>query len=356
MPTYTRHAVVGYFNDERSARAAYDDLIANGFTTDSVHLSSGRDYSGAATGGSGLTGRAPATEGGISGWFQSIFGSNDYDTEASRYSEGTRRGGYVVAVDATDQTSDRAVDILNQYGAVDVDENAAGSTDRSQDMRGTGASGTVQGEQKSIPVVREDLQVGKRAVQRGGVRVYTRPVEEPVEQQVRLREEHVVVDRQPVDRPVTDADQARMRDQTIEVIEMAEEPVVQKEARVVEEVRVGKQATERTETVRDTLHHTKVETEQVGAGSGTRADSNYESDFRRDFQSRYGTSGADYSSYAPSYQYGWTAANDARYRGKSWNEVESSLRNDYAQRYPESSWDRMKDAVRYGWEKVTGNR
>jgi uncharacterized protein (TIGR02271 family) len=195
-------------------------------------------------------------------------------------------------------------------------------------------------------------------VQSGGVRIYSKAVDQPVEEQVRLRQERVVVDRQPVDREVTAGDEAAWRDQTIEVVEMSEEPVVQKRARVVEEVRVGKEATERTETVRDNLRHTEVKTEQLGttAKGMTGAGTDYTSDYQRDFQTRYGASGGDFGTYAPAYEYGSTVAADPRYQGKSWTDVEPTLRADYGRRYPESSWDRMKDAVRYGWDKVTGKR
>lgn len=115
----------------------------------------------------------------------------------------------------------------------------------------------------AIPVIQEELAVGKRTVQRGGVKVRSRIVEQPVEQDVQLREENVRVERRPVDRPVTEADINALRDQTIEVAEMAEELVVQKKARVVEEVSVTKDATQRTEKVRDTLKRTEVETEKL---------------------------------------------------------------------------------------------
>ena len=87
--------------------------------------------------------------------------------------------------------------------------------------------------------------MGKRSYQRGGVRVYSHTVDTPVEEKVRLRDERVYVDRQPVDRPVTDADLRGEQEKVIEVKEFAEEPVVEKRARVVEEVRVGKNVSER---------------------------------------------------------------------------------------------------------------
>ena len=113
-----------------------------------------------------------------------------------------------------------------------------------------------------IPVVEEELRVGKREVEKGGVRITNRVTETPVEEEVRLREEHINVERRPVDRPVTDVDNA-FQAGTIEVTETAEEAVVAKNARVVEEVVVNKDVQERTETVRDTLHRTDVDVQQV---------------------------------------------------------------------------------------------
>jgi len=132
----------------------------------------------------------------------------------------------------------------------------------------SGRAGTTQeirqGQQAAIPVVEEEIAIGKREVERGGVRVRTEVEERPVEEQINLREEHVKVERRPVDRPASEADIRRAQQSgTIEVREKSEEAVVQKNARVVEEVVVGKEATQRTETVRDTVRRTDVEVEET---------------------------------------------------------------------------------------------
>ena len=138
-----------------------------------------------------------------------------------------------------------------------------------------GATGAVggrglAGDQVVVPVVEEELQVGKREVQGGGARVSTNVVETPVEQQVTLRDERVTVDRRPVDRPLTDADRP-FQEGVIELEETSEVPVVAKSARVVEEVLVGKTASEHTETVRDTVRRTDVQVEQLdGVDTTTR--------------------------------------------------------------------------------------
>lgn len=127
-----------------------------------------------------------------------------------------------------------------------------------------------EGQTAAIPVVEEEIAIGKREVERGGVRVRTEVEERPVQEQVNLREEHVRVERRPVDRPASEADINRAQQAgTLEVREKAEQAVVQKNARVVEEVVVGKEATERTETVRDTVRRTDVEVEETGGDSST---------------------------------------------------------------------------------------
>jgi uncharacterized protein (TIGR02271 family) len=215
-------------------------------------------------------------------------------------------------------------------------------------------------ERTAIQVVEEELQVGKRAVLRGGVRVYSHLVEEPVEESIELREEHVRVERRPVDRPLNAADVARLKDQSVEVAEMAEEPVIQKRARVREEVVVEKDATQRTEKVRDKVRHTEVEVENLSGApegtAGTSATTDYNADFRRDFESNYAKSGVTFETLQPAYVYGYRTATDPRYRNRSWSDLEDEIRTDYLRNNPNSRWDQVKGSIRYGWEKATGKR
>jgi uncharacterized protein (TIGR02271 family) len=247
--------------------------------------------------------------------------------DAEYYNEGVRRGGTLVTVRTSDDRAEQAASILSGHGAANIDERAndyrsTGYTGYNPDAQpytadqinsfrssyapmATGAAtGTAQGDiapaptanlnttapstttnfnttpantmpqtvtagqEVAIPIVEEQLAVGKRQVQGGGARIHTFVEERPVSEQVSLHEERVTVDRRPVDRPLTDAD-AAFREGTIEVTETREVPVVSKEARVVEEVVVGKQATDRTETVQDTVRRTDVEVEQLNSGVNT---------------------------------------------------------------------------------------
>ncbi|WP_262269116.1 YsnF/AvaK domain-containing protein [Microvirga yunnanensis] len=200
------------------------------------------------------------------------------ENDAHAYAEGVRRGGALVTVRASDTEVDRIVDILDDEGTVDFDERentwrsegwtGAGATTASTTATGaTGltdrASSTARDTDEVIPVAEEELHVGKREVNRGRVRLHSRVIERPVQEQVTLREERVAVER----RPVSGSTQAGaisgdpFQERTIEVEERGEEAVVSKEARVVEEVVVRKEADQRTETISDTVRKTEVDVE-----------------------------------------------------------------------------------------------
>ncbi|RZI54369.1 MAG: DUF2382 domain-containing protein [Pseudomonas sp.] len=266
--------LVGMFDTQAAAEQARTRLVGAGF-------SPGQVTGGASSAGSMTTADEPITarpgdEGGISGFFRSLFGSDDApEAHTSTYKEAFRRGGFGLTVASVDDADMNQVsEIMEDCGAVDVDE-------REQQWRSEGwagapvaaaaplaAAGTnmAAGATKTVNLVEESLAVGKRAVGKGGVRVFSRVVEVPVEETVRLREEHADVQRRVVDRPATEADFAAFKEGTIEVRSTAEEAVVSKSARVVGEVEVGTKVTERDEVVRDTVRKTEVDVEQL---SGT---------------------------------------------------------------------------------------
>jgi uncharacterized protein (TIGR02271 family) len=197
------------------------------------------------------------------------------DEDAAVLSEGFRRGGGVVHAQVPDNRFDEVAAALEASGAVDLDEREAtwrkegwsGATAPVATTGTTTTQGTSQAraqqrgaanDEASIPIIEERLRVGKREAGHGRVRIRSYVVETPVEEQVTLRQEHVQVDRRPVDRPVTGTE-AAFGERTIEATERREEAVVSKEARVTEEVSLRKTAEERTETVRDTVRRTEVE-------------------------------------------------------------------------------------------------
>jgi stress response protein YsnF/uncharacterized membrane protein len=199
------------------------------------------------------------------------------EEHAQHYAEGVRRGGTLVTVNSPDNLASRVSAVMNAHHAVDVGERAAKWRETGWKGFDAGAPALSAAEisrertlygnrdlnrgQVAIPIVEESVSVGKREVERGGVRVSSRVVERPVEQQVNLRDEHVKVERHAVDRPVNASDRAAFREGTMEFKETVEEAVVAKTARVVEEVVINKDVTQRTQTVRDTVKKTEVNVE-----------------------------------------------------------------------------------------------
>ncbi len=115
-----------------------------------------------------------------------------------------------------------------------------------------------------IPLSEEQLEVGKRAVDRGTTRIRRFVVEKPVEQDVTLRGERVTVERRTPIAAERAPGAGAFEERVVEVRETAEEPVVAKTARVVEEVVVSREATERTETVKDTVRREEVDVAKDG--------------------------------------------------------------------------------------------
>jgi uncharacterized protein (TIGR02271 family) len=115
-----------------------------------------------------------------------------------------------------------------------------------------------------IPIVEEEIRVGKRQVDAGGMHVESKIVAQPVDEDVHLREETVKIERRKVDQPLTLADaDARLHEGVVELRATAEEAVVEKRAHVVEEILLKKEATEHVEHVRDTVRHTEVDISEI---------------------------------------------------------------------------------------------
>ncbi|HEV2861250.1 MAG TPA: YsnF/AvaK domain-containing protein [Pyrinomonadaceae bacterium] len=236
------------------------------------------------------------------------------DDDAHTYAEGLKRGGTLVTVNADNHYADLAVNVMRRLGAVEIDKRAAqwredgwrgfGETEtlrphvtheideeatrgvdrasevtaehepaRAQPLAGAARAATADDEEftvpspeVAIPVVAEELEVGKREVERGGVRVQKRVSETPVEEDVTLREEHVNVNRRPADYTFHGADSEAFQESVVEIREAYEELVLNKKARVVEEVVINKDVAEHTEKVRETLRKTEVEVEPLEPG------------------------------------------------------------------------------------------
>jgi uncharacterized protein (TIGR02271 family) len=395
------NTIVAVFDNYSDAKRAVDALSTAGIDASRAQLNPQDDSSEFATdannpsdsrssfSGDTVNASGKSHKGGISGFFSSLFGGDDDREYHDVYSESVRRGHYVLTVHAqSDEELHRASDIIEQYNPVDIDERSsawkqqgwsgydasaprfnqdeitrdrasysafsAGSASSEKNLSGTDGLNN----EARIPVVEEELKVGKREVERGGVRVFKRVRETPVHESVQLRDEHVKVERRPVSGQASAVGADAFKEESFELRESAEEAVVNKSARVVEEVVVGKEVNQRTETIDDTVRRTDVEVEQLGESGLNRgaARMDDDSDFRTHWQSNFGSTGGRYEDYAPAYSYGSTLASSDQYRNQRWEEFEPQARSDWESSHPGGTWDRVKDAVRYGAERVTGNR
>ena len=359
-----QQTVVGVFDSLAEANQAVSTLSAKGVARDRVQVS--ESTASVATASSSAA-QDDGVMSHVKHFFSDLFGNEDH---AAPYAEAVRRGGAIVKVNVEgDDELNRATEALDDAGAVDIEERA--NQWRAQGWQGaaqpastgmTSAAGAsayaaqsrdnLAGNKTSadvIPVIKEELEVGKRTVGTGGVRVYARTVSTPVTESIGLRSEHAQVERRPVDRAATAADLKNLHDRTIEVKETAERAVVSKTARVVEEVSVAKTVEERTENISDNLRHTEVEVEHL---SPEESYSKFDSAYQSDFATRYGASGASYGDFEPAYRFGHGLRSDARYAGRPWNDIEGDVRRDWEQKNPTTAWDKVKAAVSHAWNKV----
>ncbi len=302
-----KQTITAVFDTRDHAESAGLSLRQAGIPASDVTLSpeDARDEFGA---GNGTVSEPKPT--GFMASLENMFGGYD---DRDTYAEGVRRGGTLLTAHVDDAHIDRAVSLLEQHGAIDLEEReetwrsegwtggrtgagmaatgvaGAGAADlamtgatpaatavttdtRTAAMAPTAAASartrTVAGEDV-LQVVEERLDVGKRAVSRGKVRLHSYVVENQVSENVNLRDETVTVDRRVVDRPVAALGADAFQERTIEMEEIDEEAVVAKTAHVVEEIGIRKDVTDRVETVRDTVRSTKVDVEDTRTQTGT---------------------------------------------------------------------------------------
>ena len=286
--------IVALYSTRADAETARDKLVAAGIDSGTVNvmdreadrMAGGVDYE--------------AGDQGLWGAIKSLFAPDD---EAHAYRHAVGKGHAMVVVTPTASTNrSQVIEVLESTDPVDFDAKLEewrqagydgmaaekGSTVAAPVVAapvalqtGTAHAGTTApvqaanlpapattnmaasrtGGTDTIKMMEERMRVGKREVAKGAVRVRSYVVERPVEEQVRLHEERISVERHPTDRAATPADATAFQERTIEATATSEEAVVSKEARVVEEIAVRKDVAERTETVRDTVRHTEVDVE-----------------------------------------------------------------------------------------------
>jgi len=301
------------YDTRGAAETARDGLISLGITESDISIRGTEDTSGSSMSTSGAENK---------GFWASLGDLFMPDDDRNTYTEGVRRGGYLLSVRVPDGLENEAEDVMESADPIDLDQRseswrqegwstqgttAGGGTYAAAGTRGTaglsdtaatgyspaagattagagstfasrtsdttafagttGTTGTTGRDDETLQVVEEDLKIGKREIGRGSVRVRSYVTERPVEEDVNLRSERVTIERRPVDREVP-VGSAAFQERTIEAVERGEEAVVSKTAHVKEEIALHKDVESHTETVRDTVRSTEVEVDDDRTGHG----------------------------------------------------------------------------------------
>jgi len=289
--------LVAIYPTREEARRVSDRLLAEGVSPADVRLTDASP--------DGVTSDVPREPHHERGFFDWLFASDVPDYDRNRYSSYLNENRAAVSVRAADQHwHDRIIAIMEEFNPIDIEEDgqaittersttatgdfaatsvpAAGTTARTDlgttaraDYAATARTDMNTGtrtdartdmsreREEVIPVVKEELEVGKRATERR-YRVKSYIIEQPVEKQVTVRDERVEIEH----RPISQTGDLRMpQEREIEVVERHEEPFAEKRMTGAEEIVVRKETVERPETVRGTVRETKVEVEEEPAGT-----------------------------------------------------------------------------------------
>lgn len=252
-----KQTVIGIFDYGIDAQMAAQQLMKSGIPDNNIDLAVNGANDRNDSVNSQVNANTPTTGSNdlTNDFFGSIFSDSD---ESRKYAEVARHGAVLTVHAQSEDEAKRAAELLDKYGAIDVDDRAEKYSSMPAESRANWINSN-----SAIPVIEEELQVGKREVETGGVKLRSRIVERPVEEHLRLREEHINVERRPVNRPANEQDFATFKEGETTMVEHAEVPVVNKEARVVEEVSLNKETEERDETVRSTVRKTDVEIDDL---------------------------------------------------------------------------------------------
>jgi hypothetical protein len=73
-----------------------------------------------------------------------------------------------------------------------------------------------------------------------------------------------------------------------------------------------------------------------------------EGDCRENFRDRFQSFGYTYLQFAPAYRYGYSLADNERYRGKDWTSVEREAFLEWESENP-ATWEQVREAIRYAF-------
>jgi hypothetical protein len=286
-----QRTLIAVFDNRGDAQSAIDALVAAGFSRQQMNLSAS-DPTGAPTIPDTTQGEGLVDS--IKHFLSSMFGTDDSEY-VQKYSDAVTRGHQVLTLTAADEPEvERAADIVERFGPVDIDEktalwgggalageamrSGAGAQQQSASMSQQSTTGSAQGAAGSM----------QDATSQGSQQLFATGA--------------------------AGASPVPPKRAGVRVFEHEEDRGLAIEAETAEEVELY---------------------------------------YRRHYDANLATSGDQYDAYEPAYRYGADMASSETYRGRPWKDVEPALRSDWEGRNPGSTWEKIKAAVRHGWDKMT---
>ncbi|WP_281907881.1 hypothetical protein [Massilia varians] len=360
-----QHTLVAVFGNRADAQSAMNALISAGFARETLTLSNadptgmtdstGGAGGGAASGGNGANLRRVFTD---------LFGA-DNSLRASRYTGAVTRGHHVLVVAAASlPEAEHAADIVERFGPSDIDDGEAqagamaNDTGRPPESMRMGGAASMQ----------------QASAQPAQPRAAGRPhLDNPGDGMI--FQQHSLYQSVPTggtyQEPLGESGLGATGSTSLHGSTLRENAV---HVPSFEDIETGGgEAGQResgpgaapapsarlTETQRGRSRIYSPETPPpAGHGSGLDIGSNFFGDdddyYRNHFLSNYGD--ADYESVKPAYAYGADMARDDKYHGRAWHEVENELRSNweaFGAGISGLTWDKVKAAVRRGWDRIT---
>jgi len=176
--------------------------------------------------------------------------------KAESYAKAMQQGGALIVAEAPDDKAEEALSTMRKFQALSPEALLEKISERESN------------ETETAQVIEEVLEVGV-AQTSGGKRLKTEVSEREVQETVTLHEETVEAERIRVNRVLKPEEAANaFQEQTIEMTEISEKPVVSRQAHVVEEVSLTKHSGERDVTVSGTVRRQDVTIEEISGKSG----------------------------------------------------------------------------------------
>ncbi|SDH49440.1 MULTISPECIES: hypothetical protein [unclassified Duganella] len=299
------HTLAAVFETRAEATHARNALQQNGFDASAIQVHD----SGSVAGTARINDDASIL-GNVKQMFSELFGRDHADQHV--YAEALNRGHSVLSLETGSLAeAERAADIIDDFNPIDIDEHEsmwrASGWGADVLRSGTGPLQTSVGAQQAAP-------------EQHGIR----PREDAV---VFARSEQVVL-----------APGSLQRGDVVSgTMPLAAEAVA------------DIQNTVQRSGMRIYPRDAGINQDSIDILTGNeQADDDY---FRSHWEKTY--TGGTYQEYDPAYRYGESMKGNPGYRDKEWNDIEPDLRASWESKQPQSSWDKFKDAVKHGWERIT---